>query len=431
MTDASRLRLVGGVALLTAIAAGVAFYGTRERAAGPVAPPSVPAPAGPPPRDSAVSSNTSPPAAEGATTPSQATAERIAPRRAAEPPRFDVVRVGARGMAVVAGRAAPGAEVVLYEGGREIGRARTDARGEWVILPGEPIGNGARELSLRARMPGGDELAGPDTVLVVGPAPNGTPVAQGPALSAAPHRAEARRAGESRIAERQPSNARPAEARQAATAAPQREAEVVESPAEPEATPATGARTGPMVLLLPPTASAAPRPLRVPAAGAPPFSLGLDVVDYDDSNSMRFAGTAPPGAQLRVYADNQHLGDAQADSEGRWSLAPSRLPSVGRHMLRVDQLAGTANASPQNMPVSKRVEIAFQRESLPPGLLNDGRVVVQPGNSLWRIAREAYGRGMRYTVIYQANQEQIRNPARIYPGQVFAVPAAGDAAPTR
>ncbi len=50
-------------------------------------------------------------------------------------------------------------------------------------------------------------------------------------------------------------------------------------------------------------------------------------------------------------------------------------------------------------------------------------VVVQPGNSLWRIARRSYGSGWDYTVIYEANREQIRNPDLIYPGQVFALPA--------
>jgi len=35
-----------------------------------------------------------------------------------------------------------------------------------------------------------------------------------------------------------------------------------------------------------------------------------------------------------------------------------------------------------------------------------------------------YGRGKSFTVIYQANKEQIRNPSRIYPGQIFAIPNA-------
>ena len=49
-------------------------------------------------------------------------------------------------------------------------------------------------------------------------------------------------------------------------------------------------------------------------------------------------------------------------------------------------------------------------------------VVVQPGNSLWRIARRLSGRGLDYVHIYGANQTQIRDPDLIYPGQVFEIP---------
>jgi nucleoid-associated protein YgaU len=49
--------------------------------------------------------------------------------------------------------------------------------------------------------------------------------------------------------------------------------------------------------------------------------------------------------------------------------------------------------------------------------------IVSRGDNLWRISRRVYGRGVRYTVIYSANEEQIRNPHLIYPGQVFVLPA--------
>ena len=61
--------------------------------------------------------------------------------------------------------------------------------------------------------------------------------------------------------------------------------------------------------------------------------------------------------------------------------------------------------------------------------LASGHVVVQPGESLWRIARHAYGQGVRYTVIFAANHDQIRDPDLIYPGQTFAVPKDGSAIP--
>ena len=47
---------------------------------------------------------------------------------------------------------------------------------------------------------------------------------------------------------------------------------------------------------------------------------------------------------------------------------------------------------------------------------------VARGDSLWRISQRVYGNGRRYIVIHRANEEQIRNPDLIYPGQVFVLP---------
>jgi nucleoid-associated protein YgaU len=290
------------------------------------------------------------------------------------PPRFDVVRVGARGSAVIAGRAAPGAEVILFaDNGRELGRARADRRGEFVILPAESLPPGTMELSLRARL-GDREMAGPDTVVLVVP-------------DTASQMAEAQR---------------PAAPAQPAAEAP--------------------APTGPLAVLIPSRPEAAgPRLLQAPeptpaARGAP--RLGIDSVEYDQAGSMRFAGAAPPGTTLRLYVDEKYIGDAVADAQGRWALMPETQPSIGRHRLRVDQI------SPADGRVLARAEVPFQREELPAEAFAEQRIVVQPGNNLWRIARATYGRGTRYTVIYQANKDQIADPNRIFPGQVFALPTA-------
>ena len=48
--------------------------------------------------------------------------------------------------------------------------------------------------------------------------------------------------------------------------------------------------------------------------------------------------------------------------------------------------------------------------------------VVSRGDSLWRISRVTYGAGIRYAIVYKANRDQIRNPNRIYPGQIFVLP---------
>jgi nucleoid-associated protein YgaU len=91
--------------------------------------------------------------------------------------------------------------------------------------------------------------------------------------------------------------------------------------------------------------------------------------------------------------------------------------------LRLDQLGGEGH------PVA-RLETPFTRVSQPPvaGEAQVDYVIVQPGNSLWRIARRLFGNGFKYVHIYDANQAQIRDPDLIYPGQVFEIPAAAGAA---
>jgi hypothetical protein len=64
----------------------------------------------------------------------------------AEKPSFDVVRVAPSGSAVIAGRAAPGAEVTIMDGADEVGRAVADHRGEWVILPSRNLAPGTHAL---------------------------------------------------------------------------------------------------------------------------------------------------------------------------------------------------------------------------------------------------------------------------------------------
>lgn len=55
-----------------------------------------------------------------------------------------------------------------------------------------------------------------------------------------------------------------------------------------------------------------------------------------------------------------------------------------------------------------------------------GKAIIRTGDNLWTIARRVYGAGIKYTTIYEANNGQIRDPDRIYPGQVFDLPSAAN-----
>lgn len=161
----------------------------------------------------------------------------------------------------------------------------------------------------------------------------------------------------------------------------------------------------------------ASRVLQSPFDGVSMGPLSLETVDYDESGSVIFSGRAEPGSTVRVIADGQVVGQTTAGPNGRWSVQAGRDFAPGVYNLQVDQLDADGR-------VTAVIALPFERASAEDAQAarEAGRVVVQPGNSLWRIARRLYGDGVQYTIIYQANREQIRDPDLIYPGQVFRAP---------
>jgi hypothetical protein len=146
--------------------------------------------------------------------------------------------------------------------------------------------------------------------------------------------------------------------------------------------------------------------------------LSLDTIDYDTSGAVIFAGKAEKGRVVQLFANGQFVGQTAADEDGRWRLTASMPPGV--YSLQIIQLD-------ENGKPVYAIELPFERADLSDIDIRDGKVIVQPGNNLWRIARRVYGRGVQYTVIYEANADQIRDPDLIYPGQVFELPAGEEA----
>lgn len=143
--------------------------------------------------------------------------------------------------------------------------------------------------------------------------------------------------------------------------------------------------------------------------------LSLDTIDYDEQGAVIFSGKAEIGRVVQLFANGQFVGQTSAGDDGRWRLTATMPPGVYTlHVIQLDEDGRPAYA----------IELPFERASMSDVDLRDGKVIVQPGNSLWRIARRAYGRGVQYTVIYEANADQIRDPDLIYPGQIFEVPPA-------
>lgn len=67
---------------------------------------------------------------------------------AATIPSVDVVDLQPDGSLVIAGRAAPGSELIVLDGDEPIGTARADAYGDWVLIPDRPLPVGEHAFGL-------------------------------------------------------------------------------------------------------------------------------------------------------------------------------------------------------------------------------------------------------------------------------------------
>jgi LysM repeat protein len=192
--------------------------------------------------------------------------------------------------------------------------------------------------------------------------------------------------------------------------APRRSADIVALSVLP---PVAGGR-GPsaVAVLLPGDAKKPTRVLQQPAPVAEPQALSLDSTEYGAGGQMVLSGHAAPGTRLNLYAGAEPLGGATADADGRWSVASPHPVPAGKVELRLDQLAADGS-------IVRSVAQPFTPAATTPAA---GTYTVARGNSLWLIARHIYGQGTRYTTIYTANRGLIRDPDRIYPGQVFKLP---------
>ena len=102
-----------------------------------------------------------------------------------------------------------------------------------------------------------------------------------------------------------------------------------------------------------------------------------------------------------------------------------RRPAPDVAAAEPEQPAAPAEAAPEvaDAPPAPETDIAAAPETVSPKLQKvQGSVIIRRGDTLWRISRRVYGRGIRYWTIYLANQNQTANPDRIWPGQVFTVP---------
>lgn len=396
-----------GVVALTGLAIGYWHFGAPETVAtesvalastAPTVPAALP--------DAAPAADAAPVAPAPATTANTTAPDPLAPS-------FDVIRVEPDGATLIAGRMEPDTALRILDGERVVAQGRSNAQGEFALTLPQNLAIGDHELRLVAGEGDGERLSEQRAVISV-PMPG-------------------------------------------------RESELLvmlEAPDAPSrliAAPRTGQALEVAAAQTPAAAAEPPMPsqdkaARV-AAAANPDAPAIGAVEIEGDH-LFIAGTAKAGQKVRLYLNDAFVAETAVGDKKEFLASATQDVPVGQHVVRADVLDRAGNVVsraevPFSRPDGERVAAVAASPALPgmsaaekldpsiareadgaDGALQpvDGRVIIRKGDTLWRISRENYGSGSRYTVIYLANGDQIRNPDLIYPGQIFRMPVTNEAA---
>ena len=142
--------------------------------------------------------------------------------------------------------------------------------------------------------------------------------------------------------------------------------------------------------------------------------LTLDRIKYSENGTAILYGRARTDMNVMVYLNNKFKMKTMPGKDGSWDVDLGIIPP-GIYKLRIDETTIKGD-------VKFRIETPFKQETKE--LLDKmftKAITVQPGNSLWRIARRIYGKGIMYLDIYNKNSHLIKDPDLIYPGQIFSL----------
>ena len=365
------------------------------------------------------------------------------------PPTIDAIEIeGDR--TFFAGGGPEGATMRLYVDDAFVADAEVED-GRWLVEAGPVLGNPSQRVRIDMLQPGTAKVASRAEVNFVVELPEPaepTAVAQAEepmAVASAPE-AEVSTPSEPPTAD-QPAATEPAEAESAAVEPPAATEPVAVATPDPEQ---QGAEDAPAVSAAADAVTAAapatePQPVEPPPADAP-------TPEGSASEPAPVEGVATPGRESTDGEPTVPAAEPVVPTEPAPAAdpveaeAPAAEPTIAAPALEAP--VAPANAAPAAVateapateppaaeaPAVDAAEPAAVEEPEVPTMVAvavgdpnaqrfaSGKAIIRRGDNLWTIARRVYGEGIRYTTIYEANTGQIRDPDRIYPGQVFDLP---------
>lgn len=401
----------------------------------------------------------------------------------ATPPSIDLLRVARDGYVVMAGRAKPNTTVLAYNGGKKIGETKSSANGDYVFVFDEPLAVGEHELIVKSGIENKTSLTSgviilpenKDNMIVLLSKPGeASKILQMPSTRFGPKIAkldDKRQSSDGvKISPKLPIaiNAVDVEEKRyyvAGAAKPQSTVNVyIDNKYKGQAI--TG-EEGAFLYYGRESISIGQHALRVDMLGddnATVIARAEVVLDHETQEMKAAKQAAKKIAEAKMQAEARKveanaklevkkptdplenaaissgstgkkiadIGDAPAKKIVKEGMANSKA-----EITKVEDL--NANSDKKNMTdkVDSKViaakKLAAKKlagKKLAANNLKDGKkviksgssVIIRRGDSLWKVSRRKLGAGRKYTIIYSANLDQVKNPHRIYPGQVLKIP---------
>ena len=144
-------------------------------------------------------------------------------------------------------------------------------------------------------------------------------------------------------------------------------------------------------------------------------AITLDFLSYSPPGLIIMSGRTISNTEIEILKSSEVLGKTKSNENGVWKFIINKNDANEEISIKTTISGETLILTYDEAEIKKR----FKNTNFE---FYDDRIIVQKGNSLWRIARKTLGGGIFYTEIYKNNLAKIKNPNLIYPGQVFNIP---------
>lgn len=325
-------------------------------------------------------------------------------------PTFDIVRVDPDGSGLIAGVANPGSKISLLMDGTPDVSTLVPDDGQFVLMFDLPKSGGPKSLSLKETNADGTTIISTETVLI-NPTSESEEVKNTPDVPLASGETVVKSDSEEVVTTAEVSSVEEEIKVVTAEVASKSDSEVLATNIDENTT-----KKKPTIVIVDNKGSKVVQssPLPISPKDSDTENVVIDTITYDNEGEVAISGRGSAGDFVQIYLDNKPVLLTSIGVDGSW-VTPLTNIKQGLYNLRADEVSKSG-------VVLSRVETPFQRENVVIAAKGASAITVQPGYTLWAIAREKYGSGFQYVRVYQANQDLIKNPDLIYPGQVFKLP---------